>query len=243
MSGQEGPCAFITGEHAGGHAELCAHVGNGGTLGHGQACHALAKVLHHPPYIALGGQDAQQLENDILGSHPVGHAPREFDASHLGGCHVERTACHGHRHVHTTCAYGHHADAAAGRGMRITAQQDRAGLAKAFEVYLVADAIAGTRVIRAALGGHGLEVQVIIVVFRPKTGHIVVHIAHGQVCLDAPAPHGFVQQKRGGTCGVLGEGLVNANAHRLTGLELPLFQVLLENLINKCLSHGTALLS
>jgi hypothetical protein len=91
--------------------------------------------------------------------------------------------------------------------------------------------------IRTALAGYGLQVQVVVMVFRAELAHVVVHIADRQIGLGAGRSHRFEEQKRCCAGCVLGERLVDSDADRFTGLEFALNEVFLQNLMGQCLCH------
>ena len=103
---------------------------------------------------------------------------------------------------------------------------------------LMADSIAGSAVMDSDLAGDGLQVKVVVVILWAELGHVVIDVAYGEVGADAVEAHRFKKEHCGGACGVLGEGLVNADAYLGPGFEFALDEVLTENLVCKGIRHG-----
>ena len=80
--------------------------------------------------------------------------PVRFDLYHLGHGDVVGAAAHGHRNVQAACAHGKHADAAAGRGVAVGADEGFTRHAEPLQMHLVADAVAGTGEVDAVLFGN-----------------------------------------------------------------------------------------
>ena len=117
---------LIGGENGGGGAQLCAHVGDGGALGHRQRGDVSA-VFDDLAYPALYRQDLKKLKDDILCGNHGRQGAVKIDANDLGHGQMEGAAAHRHRHVQAACADRHHADAAAGGGVRVASQQSVPG--------------------------------------------------------------------------------------------------------------------
>ena len=97
---------------------------------------------------------------------------------HLGHGDVVGAAAHGHRYVHAARAEGQHPDAAAGGGVAVGADEGLARHAEAFQMHLMADAVAGAGEPDAVLVGDGLDVPVIVGVFKAGLEGVVVDIGH-----------------------------------------------------------------
>ena len=65
--GEELARALVAGEDGGRGAELGAHIGDGGAVGHGEGLDAGAAVLHDLAHAALDAETAQDFQNDVLG--------------------------------------------------------------------------------------------------------------------------------------------------------------------------------
>jgi len=102
---------------------------------------------------------------------------------------------------------------------------------------LMTDTITRPRMVNSALCRYRLQVQMVIMVLRPEADHIVVNVADRQIGFNVTGPHGFVQQKRRRSRGVLRKGLVNTNPNLLAGGKLALNKVPAKYLISKCLSQ------
>ena len=214
---EEGAGAGVGREDGGGHAQLGAHVGDGGALGDGEGGDAGAEILDHAADVALRREDAEDLQDDVLRGDPGLELPGEADADDLRIGEAERLARHGERDVQPARADRHHADAAAGRGVGVGAEQGLAGHAEAFEVDLVADAVAGAAEADAVRGGDGLEIEVVIGVFRAHLEHVVVDVGHGQLGFHLAGPHRLEFQIRHRPRGVLRQRLVDADRRGFAG--------------------------
>ena len=211
---------LVGGEDAGRDAQLGAHV-RAGRAGRARAASRRPRRSTPPRSRRCPGrQDAQQPQDDVLGRHPRAQPAAQLHADHARAGEVERPAAHGHGHVQPAGPDGEHAHAAGGGRVAVAAQQRPARAGEPLQVDLVADAVARPRMIHADLGRDGLEVQVVVVVLRPELGHVVVDVADGQLGLDPRDAHRLEQQEGRRAGGVLGEGLVDADADLAAGDEL-----------------------
>jgi hypothetical protein len=121
--------------------------------------------------------------------------------------------------------------------MRIAAQQRRARPAEPLQMDLMANPIARPRMIYAALGGYRLQVQMVVMVLRPETRHIVIDITHRQIGPHPARPHRLIQQKRRRPRRILRQSLVDPNPDLLTLGELALNNVPAQYLIDQRLSQ------
>ena len=92
------------------------------------------------------------------------------------------------------------------------------------------------------LGGNGLDVAVVVGVFKAGLQGIVVNIGDRPFCFHPVNAHGFKFQIGHGAGGVLGQGLVNAQSHFRAGFHTAADQMGGNQLFCQCLSHGSALL-
>jgi len=106
----------------------------------------------------------------------------------------------------------------------------------------VADAVAGPAVDDAKLGGHGLQIAVVVGVLKAHLDGVVVHITDRQLGTDSVQPHRLELQIGHGAGGVLGQGLVDANGDFLPGDRLPFHDVRVQDLLDDVLAHGKHLL-
>ena len=90
-------------------------------------------------------KDLEHLQDDVLRGDPGAKSALERDAHHERHGDVVRTSAHSDCHIETAGAEGEHADASARRRVGIGADQGLAGLAEAFKMHLMADAVAGAR--------------------------------------------------------------------------------------------------
>ena len=170
---------LIGGEDGGSHAEFRAHVGDGCTLGDAQRGDSGTEIFRRPADVAVAAQNLQHLQDDVLGADPRWQLSAQSDAHDLGEFQFEGLACHGQGDVQSASADGEHADSAARRGVGIGAEQRLAGDAVAFQMNLVADAIAGPRVQDAVGRADALQVQVVIGIFRPHLSRVMVNVLDG----------------------------------------------------------------
>ena len=204
---------FVGGEDGGGCAKLRAHVGDGGALGDGQGLHAGAGVFHHLAHAALHAENAQQLQNNVLGSHAALQLPGQMHIDHAGAVEVVFAAAHGHGHVEAARADGNHAQRSAGGRVAVGAQQRLARLADALQLNLMADAIAGLGKVHAVLAGDGSDVFVIVRIFKARLQGVVVDISDALFGFDARDAHGLKLQIGHGAGGVLRKRLVDMDGN------------------------------
>ena len=219
-------------------AELRAHVRDRRALGHGQRRDARTAPLDDRADAALDRQDAQQLEADVLGGDERAQRAGEVDLEHFRHGDVVRAAAHGDRDVHAARAEGQHTDAAAGGRVAVRADERLAGLAEALEVHLMADAVAGAREPDAMLCGHGLQVAVVVRVFKAGLQRVVVDVGHAQLGLYARDAH-RLELEIGHRAGrVLRERLVNAQGDLAAGGHVAVQQMCTDDFLCQCLTHG-----
>jgi len=101
----------------------------------------------------------------------------------------------------------------------------------------MADTVAGARMIGACLGGNGLQVQMVVMILRAESRHIVIDVAYRQIGFHRSEPHRFIQQKRRCSRGVLCQRLIDTNPDLLASRELAVNKMLAKYLINKCFSQ------
>lgn len=103
---------------------------------------------------------------------------------------------------------GQHTDAASGGSMAVGAQQGLARLTEPFQVYLVANTVAGTGKIDAVFGGYGAQKAVVVSIFKSWLQGIMIYIADRQLCFDLGDSHCLELQIGHGSCGILSQSLV-----------------------------------
>ena len=143
LSGEESLRHFVGGENRGRCAELRAHVGYSCALGDGKSLDSVSAVFDYLAHAALDGHDAKNFEDYILCADPRRKRTVQVYARHLGHSYVVCAAAHRNRDVESACAEREHADAAAGRGVAVRADERLAGDAEALKMHLMADAVAG----------------------------------------------------------------------------------------------------
>ena len=217
LGGQKLAGDLVGGEDGGGGPQLGAHVGDGGPLGHAEGGDPLAGVLDYRADAALDRQLPQNGEDDVLGGDAGPQGPGEFHLDDPGHGDVVGPAAHGHRHVQPAGADGQHADAAAGGGVAVRADEGLARHAVALQVHLVADAVAGAGEVHPDLFGHGLGVFVVVGVFKARLQGVVVDVGDRFFGLDPGDADGLEFQIGHGPGGVLGEGLVDFQADLAAG--------------------------
>ena len=235
---QEAARHLVRGEHGRRRAQLRAHVGNGCTFGDGQCLNARPRVLHHLAHAALDGEAAQQLQNHVLGGHASAEPPREAHAYHAGAAEIIRAAAHGHRHVQPARADGDHAQRAAGGGVAVAAKQRFARLADAFQLHLMADAVARLAQIDAVLAGDACDIAVVVRVFKAGLEGVVIDVGHAAFGFDAFYIHGLKLQIGHGPGGILRERLVDADSDFAARLELAGYQMGGKNLLGYVHAFG-----
>ena len=237
LGSQEAISHFVRGEDGSGSAQLSTHVGNGGALGDRQGGDAGAAPLDDGAHAALDGQDPEKFQRDILGGDIGTELAGQVDLEHLGHIDVVSTAAHGHGHIHAAGAEGQHTQTAAGGGVAVGADEGLAGLAEPLQVDLVADAVAGTGEVHAVLGGHGLQVTVVVGVFVTALEGVMVHIGYAQLGLDLGDAHGLKFQVGHGAGGVLGQSLVDLQGDLTAHGHIACHQMGGDDLLRDSLTH------
>ena len=127
--------------------------------------------------------------------------------------------------------------------MTVGADKSLAGLAKTLQMDLMADTVAGTGEPNTVLGGDGLQITVVITVFKTALQGIMVHVGNTQFCLNPGNSHGLEFQIRHGTGGILCQGLINSQGNLAACGHGPGNQMTFNDLLRNCLSHFTSRLS
>jgi hypothetical protein len=102
---------------------------------------------------------------------------------------------------------------------------------------LVADAVAGLRVVPAEAAGRGLEVAVVLRVARVELVDLMVGVRDDGLGLDPIEAHGLELKPRHGAVGVGEEHLVHPEADFLAGPGLARDQVTGDELPDEALGH------
>ena len=133
-----------------------------------------SKTLFLPPRTR---QAPQQLEDHVLGLDP-GAVERvvEMHLHDLRAGDLVGMSGHRDRHVEAAGADGDHAERAARGGVRVGAHEDAARPGVALDVHVVADAVAGARVVDAVAAAERLQHAVVVGVLEVELDHVVVHV-------------------------------------------------------------------
>ena len=177
------------------------------------------------------------LEDHVLRRDPVGEPAREAHQIDPGTGQKEGAAPHGDRDVEAARADGDLAEAAARGRVAVGAQERGPRLAEALQMDLVADAVSRPRIDDAEPGGRALEIEVVVVVLKADLERIVVHVADREVGLDPAEAQGLELEKGHRARGVLGEGLIDADADRLSRRIRAFFQVRPQHFFNDVFPH------
>ena len=126
--------------------------------------------------------------------------------------HVERLAGHGQGHLQPAGADGQHAQRAGRRRVAVRAQQGLARLAEALHVHGVADAVARAAEPDAEPLAGALQEEVVVGILDIRLDQVVVDVLGRDLGLHAVQAHRFQLQHHQRAGGVLGQGLVDADA-------------------------------
>ncbi len=161
----------------------------------------------------------------------------EVDLYHGRARKVKRLSRHRLRDVQSAGADGDHAQRAAGGRVAVGADQRFARTAEALQMDLVANSVPGARQNDAELLRDAHQVPVIVSVFKADLNRVVVDVAHRQLRADPGNVHGFKLQISHGARGVLGEGLVDADADFPAGREVAVHQMFGQNFFHDVFFH------
>ena len=235
---QKGMGDFVAWKNGGCRAQLRAHIGDGGALGYRQVFHALAAVFHDLAHTALYAHHTQHLKDDVLGAHHGAQRAGKLYQRRFWIGDIIRAAAHGHGHVQTARTHGKAADAARRRRVAVGADERFAGFGEAFQMHLMADAVARAGVAHADLFGDGADETVVVGVHKAALQRVVVDISDGKLRAHTGDPHGLIFQICHGARGVLCECLVDAQAHLAARLHFAVNEVCGDDLLCDGLSHS-----
>ena len=239
---KEGARHIVGRENAGGGAQFCTHVGDGGALRHRKACHAVAAVFNNLAHAALHGHAAQHFQNHVLGAHHGAQLAGEFYQGEFRVGDIIGAAAHGNGNIQPACAHGKAANAACGGGMAVGTNQRFTGLCKPFQMHLVANAVARARIAHADSFCNGADKAVVVRVHEAALQGVVVDICYAKLCFHTGNAHGLIFQICHGASGVLCEGLVDAKAHLAAGSRGAVHKVRRNDFLCKRLSHRLSFL-
>lgn len=201
----------ITREDGAGSTQFSAHVGDGSTFWHAQRCNAVAGVFIYLVHAALYGFLLEHIKDDVLGTHACTELAGEAHFNHIRHGDVVTTPCHCSGNVNTAGTDCEHAQATAGRGVGVGTDEGFARDPEVFEVDLVANPVARTRIGETEVFSGTLDEQVVVKVFRTALQHVVVDVRHRAFGFYTVDAHCFQFEIRHGPGGVLGQSLVNTN--------------------------------
>lgn len=110
-------------ENGGCGAELRDHVADRAALRGRERGHPVPRELEDPSRAPAHPVAPQELEDDVLGLHPVGQFAAQLDLDDLRALQREAVAGHRHGHVEPPGPHGEHPDGAGHGGVRIRADQ------------------------------------------------------------------------------------------------------------------------
>ena len=195
-----------------------------------------SNTLFLPP---LARQPAQQLEDDVLGLDPGPvQLVLQVDLDDLGAGDLVRVPAEHDGHVEPAGADRDHAQAPRLHGVGVGAEHRLPGLAEALHVDVVADPVARAREVQPVLAGQRLEHAVVVGVLEVELDDVVVDVLDRALDLDARLAELLELHQRHRAGGVLEQRLVHADRDRPARLQLPVGEVLLEDLAGQVLGHG-----
>ena len=234
---EESSGGFIRGENGCGGTQFCAHIGDGSTLGNGQCIHTGATPFDNGTHAALNRQDPQDLKAHILCGYKGIQLTGQFHLIHFGHGDIVSTAAHGNSHIQAARTKRQHTNTASGGSMAIRANQGLTGLTKAFQMYLVTDTVTGTGEIDTMLIGNGLQIAVVIGIFKAGLKCIVIHISYTQLRLDSGNTHCFKLQVSHSTGSILGQCLIDFQRNLTAGSHVAGQKMCCNNFLCNCLTH------
>ena len=217
---QETAGGVVGREHRRGGTELGAHVGD------------------HPAPPTLHVMAPQHLEHHVLGAHPVGERASEPHPPHLGHGDVQGLTGHGQRDLEAAHPDGEHAEGAGRAGMAVGAGEGRSWAPEALHVHGMADAVAGPGEPDAEALAGGVQEEVVVGVAVVGLEEVVVDVLRRQLGPDPIEVHGLELEHDRGARGVLGQGLVDANADLLPRRHLAFDEVVFDQLLSDVPAHG-----
>ena len=234
---------FVRRENRSGRTQLSTHVGDGGTFRNGQGLDTLAAVFDDLADTALYGHPAQHFQDNILCSHPRRQLAGQFYLYYLRTGDVVCTAAHCHCNVQAACTHRNHADAAAGRGVAVRADQGLSRNAETLQMYLVADTVAGTGEVDAVFLCNAADKTVVICIFKAVLECVVVDISHAALSAYTRYTHCLKFQICHCTGGILCQCLVDADSDFRTLYHFALYQMCFQDLFRQGQSHSISFLS
>jgi hypothetical protein len=149
--------AVVEGEEGGGGADFSAHVADGSHASATEGFDTRAGVLDDGTCSALDGENAGDLEDDVLGGRPATNFPDEIDTNDLWALELPRKTSHDVNGISTSDAAGNHTEATGVGGVRVSADHETTGEGIVFEDDLVDDTGARFPEAEAVFGGSGSQ--------------------------------------------------------------------------------------
>ena len=225
LAPEEPPGLVVRREHAGGRAQLGAHVGDDMAVHRAQARQARAVVLDDASQPALHAVAAQHLEHDVLGADPVRQISHQAYTPDRRHAQVERLAGHGDGDVEPAGADRQHAERAGRAGVAVGTEQRRAGLAEPLHVNGVAHSVARPAVPDTETLTGTLQKDVIVRVSVIRLDQIVVHVLNRKLRLDPVKVESFQREHDERARCVLGQRLVDLEADPCPGPQFSVREV------------------
>lgn len=147
--------ALIEGEERGRRADLGTHVTDGSHASAAEGFDTRTAVFDDSAGSALDGEDASNLENNVLGSSPAADFTSKIDTNDLGALEFPRDSSHNVDGVSATDTASDHTETTRVGGMRVGADHEASRESVVFENDLMNDTRAGFPEAEAVFGGGG----------------------------------------------------------------------------------------
>jgi len=229
---QESLGVFITWEDRGGGTHFSAHVGDGGTLCQGQGFNAGACIFKDNALAAFYGYDFEHLQDDIHAHTVFGQFAGQVNPGHLGHGHGVHAGSHCQGNVISACTHEDSTTTTGINGMAVSANACHTGFNEVFHVGEMTDTGSGGGEDDAEFCGNRSQVLMVIRVSETGLKHTVINKVHRKG-LYFRYTHCFQLKHTHGTCGILGESLINFDFDQFPGGRQcrRLNQVILEDLM------------
>ena len=220
-------------------AEFGPHVRDGSALVDRERRDAGARVFEDLSDAAARREPAQEFENDVFRGAPGRERSGQQHPDDPGHSDDERMSAHGHRDVESARADREHSEPAARRRVAVGAEERLSGNRKTLQMHEVADAVPGTREIRAELRGRRREKGMVVRVLVSRLERVVIHVAHGAFRPDPRNAHRLELQEGHCPGRVLGQRLIDAQRYlRARFAGRPRRAVRADQLLCAIFSHG-----
>ena len=104
-------------------------------------------------------------------------------------------------------------------------------------MYLMTDTVTGTGEIDTMLIGNGLQIAVVVGIFKAGLKCIVIHISYTQLRLDSGNTHCFKLQVSHSTGSILGQCLIDSQRNLTAGSHVAGQKMCCNNFLCNCLTH------